>query len=157
MANRMATSQNVVPFPALPDRAVDDRFEETIDRYASILRSHIARECSRADKVRSNDVEQEALVRICRALRDGDLHSIYRIGVTTTIDAVRRVVARRDEQLGDSRLATLRLLDALPEKSRRFAELYLQGFSASDVAELLGCSELKARRTIRRAMDELRR
>ena len=152
----MATFQNVVPFPALPDRAVDDRFEETVDGYASILRSLIARECARRN-VRTNDVEQEALVRICRAVRDGDLQSIYRIGVTTTIDAVRRIVARRDEQLGDSRLATLRLLDALPEKSRRFAELYLQGFSASDVAELLGCSEPKARRMIRRAMDDLRR
>ena len=55
--------------------------------------------------IQAADVEQEAMLRLWRALRDernvDDLASyIHRIAVTATIDAIRRVAARREEQLG---------------------------------------------------------
>ena len=185
----MATSPNVVPFPAMPDRAVDERFEQLVDQYAAILRAHIAQHCPRNLGIQVSDVEQEALVRLWRALRDErnvvDAASyIYRIAVTTTIDAVRRVIARREEQLADAsddetparapyidpkqaapdeiveRRETMQMLiDAiaeLPENRRRCVELHLQGFNTTDIAALLGWSEAKARNLVYRGMESLR-
>jgi RNA polymerase sigma-70 factor (ECF subfamily) len=184
----MPTSPNVVPFPAMPDRAADERFEQLVDQYSAILRAHIAQHCPRNLGIQVSDVEQDALVRLWRALRDErnvvDAASyIYRIAVTTTIDAVRRVIARREEQLADAsddeaparppitdsrpapdevveRRETMKMLmDAiaeLPENRRRCVELHLQGFNTTDIAALLGWSEAKARNLVYRGMESLR-
>ena len=180
-------SSNVVPFPSVPERAADERFDQLVEQYASILRAHIAQHCPRHLGIQISDVEQEALLRLWRALRDernvADAASyIYRIAVTTTIDAVRRVVARREEQLAvleddeaavapradpkqrpdaimERRETMEMLMDALrelPENRRRCVELHLQGFNSSDIAELLGWSEAKARNLVYRGMDDLR-
>jgi len=183
----MATSPNVVPFPTMPERSVDERFEQLVDQYAAILRSHIAQHCPRRLGIQVSDIEQEALVRLWRVVRAEknvvDVASyIYRIAVTTTIDAVRRVLARREEQFGDSsddessvpafadskqspeaiveQPETMELLMSalaeLPENRRRCVELHLQGFNTNDIAALLGWSEAKARNLVYRGMESLR-
>ena len=155
----MTTSPNVVPFPAMPVRAADERFEELVDQYAGILRCHLSDNCPRHLGVSINDIEQEALVRLWRVVR-GDKRFFFKAAVTTTIDAVRRAIARRDQQRTDAAhgesLTLLHALGNLPATERRFAELHLQGFETSDIAALLRCSESKARRMIDRAMDTLR-
>ena len=80
------------------------RLELLLERYAVLLRSLIARHCPRNLGIQINDIEQEARLRLWRALdREKELEDpasyIYRIAVTTTIDAVRRVIARREDQL----------------------------------------------------------
>lgn len=172
----------------MPDRSVDERFEQLVDQYAAILRSHIAQHCPRHLGISVSDIEQEALVRLWRVVRSEknvvDAASyIYRIAVTTTIDAVRRVLARREEQFGDSSddessvpafaadtkqspeaiveqretMETLMsALAELPDNRRRCVELHLQGFNTSDIASLLGWSEAKARNLVYRGMESLR-
>jgi len=183
----MTTSPNVVPFPAMPDRTVDERFEALVDQYSTILRAHIAQHCPRRLGIQVSDIEQEALVRLWRVVRAEknviDAASyIYRIAVTTTIDAVRRVIARREEQLGDevddepslppfansnqspeaiaeqreTMKVVMSALAELPDNRRRCVELYLQGFNTNDIAALLGWSEAKARNLVYRGMDTLR-
>src|SRR5207248_11529829 len=71
------------------------RFERLIERYAALLRSVVAQHCPRGVGVEVADIEQEARVRLWRALeREKDLTDpasyIYRIAVTAAIDAVRR-------------------------------------------------------------------
>lgn len=93
--------------------------EELLRRYDALLRSAVARHCPKGMGIQTSDIEQEARVRLWRALeREKELADpasyIYRIAVTTTIDAVRRVLARREERLqepgGD---------DAEPDVARR--------------------------------------
>jgi len=80
-----------------------ERLERIIREYGSFLRKTISRVCPRDLGIQCEDVEQDAYVRLWRALKAErdikDLASyIYRIAVTTTLDAVRRVKARRERQ-----------------------------------------------------------
>ncbi|MBI2840833.1 MAG: RNA polymerase sigma factor [Acidobacteria bacterium] len=84
----------------------DARFAAALDAYSDLLRRAVSRYCPRDSRIQCADIEQEARVRLWRAFRDEreitDLASyIYRIAATATIDAVRRVKARREEHLGE--------------------------------------------------------
>lgn len=167
----------------------ESRFEELLERYAVLLRSLIARHCPRDLGIQLGDIEQEARLRLWRALeREKNLTDpasyIYRIAVSTTIDAVRRVVARREEQLSmqepeDDQPAVqlaanpqqapdavaerrevmqkiAAAVAALPENRRRAVELHLQGLTLPEIADLLGWTEAKARNLVYRGIDDLR-
>jgi RNA polymerase sigma-70 factor (ECF subfamily) len=108
---------------------------------------------------------------------------IYRIAETATIDAVRRAMARhelyQEEEQGESGYGLLATdpsrapdleaersillgkvraaLARLPEKRRAAVELYLEGMTAQEVADLLRWTEPKARNLIYRGLEELRR
>jgi len=128
------------------------------------------------------------MLRLWRALRDernveDPASYLYRIAVTTTIDAVRRVTARREDSIDvpdtdvkvpalppadprqspDAVVARRRAMDALmkalaqlPPNRRRCVELHLQGFSTTEIAELEGWTEAKARNLVYRGVAELR-
>ena len=87
-----------------PAEGVPDPLEEILERYGSLLRGAIARSCPRNLGLQFDDIEQEARVRLWRALRteteiEKPASYLYRVAVTATLDAVRRAVARREEQL----------------------------------------------------------
>jgi len=87
-----------------PANPVPDPLEEILERYGSLLRGVIARVCPRDLGLQFDDIEQEARLRLWRALRDETeierpASYLYRIAVTATLDAVRRATARREEQL----------------------------------------------------------
>lgn len=78
-------------------------FELLLERYASLLRGVIRQHCPRDLGIQIGDVEQEVRLRLWRALgREKEILDpasyIHRIAVTATIDAVRRVRARREDQ-----------------------------------------------------------
>src|ERR1700742_3462357 len=80
------------------------KFEAIAEEYGRFLRNTIAKTCPRHLGIDINDIEQEARLRLWRAIESekeltDPASYIYRIAVTTTIDAVRRVLARREEQL----------------------------------------------------------
>ncbi|HSE98306.1 MAG TPA: RNA polymerase sigma factor, partial [Blastocatellia bacterium] len=110
---------------------------------------------------------------------------IYRIAVTTTIDAVRRVMARREEQLllepgvdtqdavisleapseeSPDRIAERRqvmqkveaAIAHLTENRRTAVELHLQGMTSQEIADLMDWSEPKARNLVYRGLNDLR-
>jgi RNA polymerase sigma-70 factor (ECF subfamily) len=91
--------------PSLPSgEEPNARLERLLERYATLLRRQIAQHCPRDLGIQIGDIEQDARLRLWKALeREKELRDpasyIYRIAVTTTIDAVRRVLARREEQL----------------------------------------------------------
>ena len=75
-----------------------------LDEYGRFLRNTIAHLCPKDLGLHFDDILQEARVRLWRALeREREIPElasyIYRIAVTTTIDAVRRVKSRREVQL----------------------------------------------------------
>jgi RNA polymerase sigma factor (sigma-70 family) len=112
---------------------------------------------------------------------------LYRVVVTATIDAVRYVRSKREAPLGgagleqhngtvtppvptvsggspemaaiweDMRQHTRMAIALLPENRRRALDLYLQGFTTQEIAELLGWTEPKARNLVHRGVKDLRR
>ena len=168
-----------------------ERFERLMERYAALLRGLVAQHCPRGLGIEPDDIEQEARLRLWRAIEgEKELTDpasyIYRIAVTTAIDAVRRVVARREDQLRDQSLedgetenvvtiaadpsqapdaqaARRELMNriaaavqSLGENRRRAVELHLQGLTLAEIAELQAWSEAKARNLVYRGLDDLR-
>ncbi|MDQ6894953.1 MAG: RNA polymerase sigma factor [Acidobacteriota bacterium] len=79
-------------------------FEELLEKYGDLLRQAIARVCPRRLGLQFDDIEQEARLRLWKTMQgETEIESpasyLYRIALTTTIDAVRRATARREEQL----------------------------------------------------------
>jgi len=86
---------------------VEERFNQIVDEFGRFLRQTIARLCPRDQGLQFDDIEQEARLRLWRALQSEteikNLASyLYRIAATATIDAMRRAGARHEKQLGSS-------------------------------------------------------
>ena len=171
---------------------VEERFNAVVEEFGVFLRRAIVRMCPRDKGLQFDDIEQEARLRLWRALQDerkvtNYASYLYRIAATATIDALRRVQARHEEQLeilidqrtddGDIMLAPAPVKDSperlaesreavdkvmsavakLPDAQRRAIGMYLQGMTSQDVADLMGWSEPKARNLVYRGLKELRK
>jgi RNA polymerase sigma factor (sigma-70 family) len=87
-----------------PTTPNEQRFNEIVESYGRFLRLTIVRACPPDLGLQYDEIEQEARLRLWKALESEreiqDLSSyLYRIAVTTTLDAVRRVKRKREEQL----------------------------------------------------------
>jgi RNA polymerase sigma-70 factor (ECF subfamily) len=175
-----------------PTVEIEERFNLVVEEFGVLLRRAIVRFCPRDKGLQFDDIEQEARMRLWRALQDerevtNYASYLYRIAATATIDAMRRVQARHEEQLeilveqrtdegemmllpapvkdsperlAESREAVDRVMSAvakLPDAQRRAVGMYLQGMTSQDVADLMGWSEPKARNLVYRGLKELRK
>jgi RNA polymerase sigma-70 factor (ECF subfamily) len=167
--------------------AVDQRLTRLLDDYASALRRAVARVCPR--DIPRDEIEQEARIRLWHALqREKDITDpasyLYRIAATATIDAIRRIRARRETPLSvvedlEERTTGPRIgasapspeqitaakelgdrirhaLATLADKRRRVVALHLQGFSLDEIGALLEWSEPKVRNLLYRGLSDLR-
>jgi RNA polymerase sigma factor (sigma-70 family) len=85
---------------------VAERFRALVERYERLLRSALRRTTSPDSGLQLDDIEQEARIRIWKALQRGEgirspASYLYRVAVNTTLDAMRRVRARREEAARD--------------------------------------------------------
>jgi len=161
-----------------------------LDEYGRYLRNVIARLCPKDMGLQCGDIEQDARLRLWRALESGreitdPASYIYRVAATATIDAVRRVKTRREEQLrlvedndeggavtlvanredSPDRIVERRQMTErvqavfvrLAEKRRSVVVLYLEGLTTQEIAHSLGWSEPKARHLVYRGLKDLRR
>lgn len=83
---------------------IEAEFNAILEKYGAFLRQTIARICPKDLGIQFDDIEQEARMRLWRAIeaeREINFHGsyIYRIAVSVTINAIRRAKARREEQL----------------------------------------------------------
>jgi len=171
---------------------VEERFNAVVDEFGVLLRRAIVRLCPHDKGLQFDDIEQEARMRLWRALQaerevTNYASYLYRIAATATIDAMRRVQARHEEQLhvlmeqgvedvevmtvpapmrdsperqAESREAIRKVSAAvaqLPDDQRRAVGMYLQGMTSQDVANLMGWTEPKSRNLIYRGLKELRK
>jgi RNA polymerase sigma factor (sigma-70 family) len=165
----------------------DERWRSLIDQYGRYLRCVITRLCPRTLGLRFDDIEQEARLRLWKAVRDerpidDPAAYLYRIAATTTIDAIRRVKAYREEPLDpdgeveaiaaevaaagscverstERRILLQKVEQAMGRLSgqrRRLLGLHLQGFTSQEIADLHGWTEPKARNLVYRSLRELR-
>ncbi|HEU4835167.1 MAG TPA: RNA polymerase sigma factor [Pyrinomonadaceae bacterium] len=170
----------------------EERFNLVVEEFGMLLRRAIVRFCPRDKGLQFDDIEQEARMRLWRALQDerevtNYASYLYRIAATATIDALRRIQARHEEQLdmlieqrtddGEIMLAPAPVRDSperlaecreavdkvmsavakLPDAQRRAVGMYLQGMTSQDVADLMDWSEPKSRNLIYRGLKELRK
>lgn len=167
-----------------------ERFEQVLAQYGTFLRQVIVRFAPGRLGIAVDDIEQEARLRLWRALErekeTADVASyLYRIAASATIDAIRRVKARREETAGlldgpddaaapaidvpraadtpeerarrrELRQAIGRALGTLAEDRRRAVALHLRGFSTREIGTLLGWTEPRARNLAYRGLADLR-
>lgn len=99
-----------MPPPRPPDDRSDRRLEELLERYGRLLSATLRRVCPRDLGIDTQDLEQEARVRLWRTLsrtgtgdRSADATEstpnpsyIYKVATSVAIDAIRAATARRD-------------------------------------------------------------
>jgi RNA polymerase sigma factor (sigma-70 family) len=171
---------------------IEERFNAVVEEFGIVLRRAIVRLCPHDKGLQFDDIEQEARMRLWRALQaerevTNYASYLYRIAATATIDALRRVQARHEEQLhivteqtvddpmimiapapvrdsperrAESRETIRKVMSVvakLPEEQRRAVGLYLQGMTSQDVADLMGWTEPKSRNLVYRGLKELRK
>jgi RNA polymerase sigma factor (sigma-70 family) len=83
---------------------IEAEFNAILEKYGAFLRQTIARVCPKDLGIQFDDLEQEARLRLWRAIeaeREINFHGsyIYKIVVSVTINAIRRAKALREEQL----------------------------------------------------------
>ena len=83
---------------------IEAEFNAILEKYGAFLRHTIARVCPKDLGIQFDDIEQEARLRLWRAIeaeREINFHGsyIYKIVISVTINAIRRAKARREEQL----------------------------------------------------------
>jgi RNA polymerase sigma-70 factor (ECF subfamily) len=165
---------------------MQDDFEQLLERYGRLLRAQIARHCSGRSGIDISDVEQEARLRLWNAMREKEVRDpasyIYRVAVSATIDAVRKVIARREDPLLDPEheekgpplaadpaaspdamlerkeiaAAVADAIESLQPSRRHVVALHLQGFTLGETAALLRWSEAKVRNLVYRGLEDLR-
>src|SRR5262245_35350953 len=88
----------------LPPNESHARFEAVLEKYGRFLHNLITRLCPKDLGLQFSDIEQEARLRLWRALEsEREISSLgsytYRVAVSVTVDAIHKVKARREEQL----------------------------------------------------------
>lgn len=173
------------------DGAVEEssRFDALVRQYGVLLRRAIHRLCPPHLGLHVADIEQEATIKLWRLLHgekeiDNPASYFYRVAATVTIDAVRRVKRRREDQLrvgGEEDDATpthltpdfesspealfrrreivenvRTALGKLSDNRRRAVGLHLQGMTTDEIGRVCGWTEAKARNLVYRGLADLR-
>lgn len=155
------------------------RWRALIEEHGALLRRTIVRICPKNLGIQFDDIEQDARLRLWRAIRDETILTrpasyIYRTAVTATLDAVRGAKARREETLPETLASrsepvtdivarrtqmeqVQHALGKLRENRRQAVLLHLRGLTLPEVARLTGWSEFKARNLIYRGLKQLRK
>jgi RNA polymerase sigma-70 factor, ECF subfamily len=167
-------------------------FDVAIEKYGKSLANAITRICPKNLGLDFTDLEQEARVRLWRALTsEKEIINVesytYRIALSVTINAIRKLKSRREEQLEllesdaegtgpPSLRATApdaspeqqaerreliervhRALEQLADDRRLAVGLHLRGMTPSEIGELLQWSEARARNLAYRGLSDLRK
>ena len=162
---------------------VDQPFSQIIAKISGLIRRAILDHCP-PDLIEDiEDIEQEARVRLWRAMGDGERdieqpgRYAYRLAVNATLDAIRRARSKRravvKAELNEATVAghdvaeqqassaeLLACIDTFVARQSRFVglalPLHLQGLTTLEIGELLDCSEARARNQIYRSLKRLR-
>jgi RNA polymerase sigma-70 factor (ECF subfamily) len=168
---------------------LEQRLTRLLDEYGAFLRRAIVRCCPTHLGLHRDEIEQDARIRLWQVLRrerniKDPSSYIYKIAATATIDAIRRVAARRESPIAlvepsgtdDAELSRRvpqespedsavrselgRTIDEalaqLPDNRRRAVALHLQGFTSVEIGRLARWSEPKARNLTYRGLKDLR-
>jgi len=154
-------------------------------RFGARVRAQIVQQGLDRRGIDPDEIEQEVRIRLWRTLErdpEADLPASYiqRVVLSVLVDAVRRAEVRAaeplpdDEQAFDGQLAStgaapqrnaiaaeaascvLKAIATIPERRRRPLELYLQGFTVPEVAQLCELTFDAARKLVYRGLDAVK-
>lgn len=163
----------------------DEELKALLARFGARLRVLVEQHCGRGQGLDPDDIEQEVRIKLWRMLESDKkvefpASYIQRVVVTTVVDALRRAENRPAEPLDDTdeavvdptlapapnpelaaradewRQRLLTEIDALPERRRLPVKLAIQGFTADEIARLLGISVASAQQLSYRGIEELK-
>ena len=163
--------------------SVSRALESVLTRYSGVLRTVGAR--YRLPSADLDELTQEVRVRLWGALGTNERIDavspsyLYRAATTAAIDIVRRRRAARGESIDlvddaevsarrasatperDASLAELgqqveEALQSIPASRRAVVRMYLAGYGTTEIGELLGWTEAKARNLVYRGLADLR-
>jgi RNA polymerase sigma factor (sigma-70 family) len=102
LAIRVALAPKPPPDPSSAD--ADERFTRFLREYGQVLRRAVRSVCPHALGVQAEEIEQDARMRLWRALRRESVvrdptSYLFRVAATAAIDAVRQIRARRETSL----------------------------------------------------------
>jgi RNA polymerase sigma factor (sigma-70 family) len=165
------------------------QLEALVERYRPFIRDVVGRLCPRDLGLDRSEIEQNAIIRLWRVVESErkirDLESyLYRVVARVTLDAIRELKSRREDQMVIGEVESLttsagmpgsasespemiaarrrlvddvrRAIETLPAKRRRAVKLHLLGFTCAEIGTFLGWSEAKARNLAYRGLDDLR-
>ena len=166
--------------------STEQALQVLVARFGAKVRAQIARHRLDRHGIDADDVEQEVRIRLWATLqRDPNAllpaSYVQRTVMSVLVDAVRRAEARPAEALpedveqfdaeplgqatkapeaaaedGQLAQAVAAAIAALPERRRRPLQLYLQGFTVPEVAELCELTFDATRKLVYRGLDELK-
>lgn len=174
-----------------PTVSTESRFNELIEEYGRLLRQMIIRVCPKDLGLQYDEIEQDARLRLWRTLEsereiNDPASYLYRIAATATLDAIRKVKRKREDQMfDDDQLGAVRtaqralmadpegapdrvaerrqLMNKIKEAMGRLSDhrrtalgLHLEGLTTNEIGELLEWSEPKARNLVYRGLNDLR-
>jgi RNA polymerase sigma factor (sigma-70 family) len=159
----------------------ETQFQALIERWAGFVRGTLRQIDHRLPEADLEELEQDVRLRLWQALKlennfDKPASFIRKVVLSVSIDAARRRQVRGSDsvhvEIGGLQIADDLGTEALESKGelavllkRLQAEspdqyqalgLHLQGFSTTEVGQLLGWTEAKARNTIYRFLDDIR-
>lgn len=161
---------------------VSHALEAVVARYGGVLRTIAARyRLSPGDR---EDLVQEVRVRLWRALDVERIETIpasylYRTAASAALDLIRRRRSSREEpvddvgsaeprltdgalrpdqvaQLSDLAAQIERAIETIASSRRPVVRMYLAGYSSTEIGELMGWTEAKARNLLYRGLSDLR-
>jgi RNA polymerase sigma-70 factor (ECF subfamily) len=161
---------------------VSAALESVVARYRGVLRATAAR--FRLSPGDADDLVQDVRVRLWRAVEGERMESIpasylYRAAASAALDIIRRRRSSREEpvddvgsadphltdgalrpdqaaQLSDLAVQIERALETLPPSRRPVVRMYLAGYRSTEIGELMGWTEAKARNLLYRGLADLR-
>ncbi len=169
--------------------SIEAQFNSLLEQYGRFLRQTIIRVCPQDMGLQFDEIEQDARLRLWRALESereitDPASYLYRIAATATLDAIRRVKRKREEQMvtetdsedivphtfianpmnePDRKAERQELIDKikgalakLPDNRRTAVGLHLEGLTTQEIAEILEWSEPKARNLVYRGLHDVR-
>jgi RNA polymerase sigma-70 factor (ECF subfamily) len=156
--------------------------ESVVARYGGVLRSIAAR--YRLSPHDREDLVQEVRVRLWRAVEGERMESIpasylYRTASSAALDLIRRRRSAREDtvddvgaaaptltdralrpdqvaQLSDLAAQIERAIETIHAARRPVVRMYLAGYSSTEIGELMGWTEAKARNLLYRGLADLR-
>lgn len=168
----------------MPDEhdAASHALETLVARYGGVLRGVAARyRLSPADR---DDLVQEVRLRLWRAVELERMETIpasylYRTAASAALDLIRRRRWSREDsmddvsterqtftdaaplpdqvaQLSDLAVQVERAIESIAATRRPIVRMYLAGYSSTEIGELMGWTEAKARNLLYRGLADLR-
>ena len=157
-----------------------------LDKYRLLLKKAVTKTIHHAFVYDIDDIVQEACTKLLKVIRNNstidNMESyVYRIGVTTAIDALRKIKSRKESTIDDV-CSTLqgqvdynapprpedefetqcsfdnikRTINQLNENRKASVVLHIQGYSIEEIASKFSWTEAKTRNLIYRGMSELK-